>query len=152
MKKRIIFLVLIAFLSVSCAKVIDFYTSNLSVSVKNVLISGSSSFEQVDMKVDLAIKNDNLFPVYVTGFTYNVLVGKVIVASGKNPDDQSFTVKPKEEGELSLDMHLNPKKAGQEFLKAYLSKDTDIKVYGKVNITSGIGNFTLNYSHTHSLR
>ncbi|MCD8567915.1 MAG: hypothetical protein LRY50_06070 [Geovibrio sp.] len=59
-------------------------------------------------------------------------MGKSIVASGKNPDNESFQIKEKNTGSLSFNMTIYPKRAGQEFIKAYLAEDAEMKIYGKV--------------------
>ncbi|MGE4496897.1 MAG: LEA type 2 family protein [Deferribacterales bacterium] len=149
---RISAVFLIVLMAAACAQMVNYYASNVSIRIDKADIRNKASFDKVDLDVDLSIKNDNLFPVYITGFTYNVLIGKSIVASGKNPDNESFMVKEKNTGKLSFSMSIRPKRAGQEFIKAYLDEDAEMKIYGKVYATSDLGNFTFNYSRTHKLK
>ncbi len=152
MIKKLLPILIITLFAAACAQMVNYYASNVSVRIENVSIKNKLSFDKVDLDVDLSIKNDNLFPVYITGFTYNILMGKSIVASGKNPDNESFQIKEKNIGSLSFNMTIYPKRAGQEFIKAYLAEDAEMKIYGKVYATSDLGNFEFNYSHTHKLK
>ncbi|GAB1535032.1 hypothetical protein ADMFC3_06630 [Geovibrio sp. ADMFC3] len=152
MTKKLIPLFIIILLTAACARMANYYASNVSVKIENVEIKNKASFDKVDLGVDLLIKNENMFPVYITGFTYNILMGKSIVASGKNPDNKSFAIEEKETGNLSFNMTIYPKRAGQEFIKAYLAEDAEMKIYGKVYATSDLGSFSFNYSHTHKLK
>lgn len=148
--KLLSILILTVFMG-ACAQLVNYYASNISVSIENITIKEKLSLDNIDMNITLNIKNDNIVPVYITGFTYNAVVGQSIVASGKNPDDNSFKVEAKSESILSLDMNLSLKRAGQEFIKAYLNNEAEFRVYGTVDVTSELGTFPLNYSKTHKL-
>ncbi|QAR32968.1 hypothetical protein EP073_05960 [Geovibrio thiophilus] len=152
MIRKLLPVLLAALFAAACAQMVNYYASNVSIRIDSVDIKNKASFDKVDLNIDLSIKNDNLFPVYITGFTYNVLMGKAIIASGKNPDNESFMIKEKNTGNLSFSMTIYPRRAGQEFIKAYLAEDAEMKIYGKVYATSDMGNFSFNYSHTHKLK
>jgi LEA14-like dessication related protein len=144
-------IVMISVVVSSCAQMANYYISNISVYIEDIKIKDKISFNNIDMNITLQIRNDNVVPVYITGLTYNAVVGKSIVASGKNPDNNSFKVDAKGVNTLPIELNINPKKAGQEFIKSYLNNEAEFRVYGTIYVTTELGTFPFDYSKTHRL-
>jgi LEA14-like dessication related protein len=152
MYKKIITSALVVFFAVSCAHVSNYFVSKISVNVDKVSVENISGFESINLKLDLFVRNENVFPIYVTGFTYNVVVGKSIIATGENPENESFMVGAQSSKKLSFDLSVHPKKAGQEFMKAFVNMETEMRVYGKVYANTELGDISFNYSHTTKMK
>ncbi|WP_022850352.1 hypothetical protein [Limisalsivibrio acetivorans] len=154
MKNRFaVFLILASLLIFlgGCATVSSVFVNNLSVDITDIKVNKVDGFKEVDLSVGMFIRNDNMVPIYVTGLTYNAVVGKSLVATGKNSDRDSFMIGAKSGKRIVFDMKAHPKKAGQEFLKGFITKNLEMKVYGKIFAHTKIGKFTFNYSKTRKL-